>query len=594
VRLIVAIVLLAVSTLSLALGIGQRALAENPETIDVSFQTGTKAPATILHGRDLAAYPGRQTITITGGVAAQVPAASGVGFEMRRSDEIFVAYGRTVDVMAWLSPARHTHLRFDSVTEEFQVVPRVGADLWLPNPAGSDLWMSEFQDTGSLTFQASIPEDVTVLIMTDGLLPAPTEITVSWPLVTTTTATIVLIVVGIASLAGGAILLLIHYLLWRQRRGPRRRLTKRPKYRTKRVRTPRRSSVKPRGRRSVRFIALPVAGALLWGATGCQNTLRPSDTALDTTAAIDSEAQAPYPAVTELQFSRIMSRIAQQIQTADEELSVNVLGARVTEPTLQTRRATYIVRRADTESGVLFPILSSPIRLVLPQQTQGWPRSVFGIIQDEEDLESPSFGVVLRQENPRAPYLLTYAIVLAPQVQLPDVPSARIGAAKLSADSKLTRISPAEVLSHYSDVINRGLESEFAGEFALATDSLFAAVGPDAQALRQESFGESVEVTWRTSVAEFDIAAFATTNGGALVAGALTEVESVQPRQSGAAVNASISIRALTALSQSVRGFDVLSSIQILFYVPPVGSEESIRVLGYTYSLVGAKEVDGE
>jgi hypothetical protein len=250
------------------------------------------------------------------------------------------------------------------------------------------------------------------------------------------------------------------------------------------------------------------------------------------------------------------------------------------------------VRRADNESGVLLPILSSPIRLVLPQQTQGWPRSVFGIIQDEQDLESPSFGVILRQEDPRSPYLLSYAIVLAPQVQLPDVPSARIGAAKLSADSKLTRLSPAEVLAHYSDVINRGVESEFVGEFALATDSLFAAIGPDAQALRQESFGESVEVSWETTVGEVDIVAFATTDGGALVAGVLRETETVKPRQSGAAVNASISVRALTALSQSLRGFDVHSSIQILLYVPPVGSEESIRVLGYTYSLVGAKEVD--
>jgi hypothetical protein len=592
VRVIVAILLLAGSTIALALGIGQRALADNQETIDVVISTNTKAPATIIHGRDLGAYPGRQTITVTGGVSGPVPAESGEGFEIRRSSEIFVAYGRTVDVMGWLSPARHTQLRFDAATQQFQALPRVGAELWLPSPVGSDLWVSEFQDTGSLTFQASIPEDVTVLIMSDGLLPAPTEITISWPLVVTTPWTIVLIVVGVVALVAGAVVLLIHYLLWRQRRGPRRRLTKRPKYRTKTVRQPRRSSVKPRGRRGLRFVALPVAGALLWGATGCQNTLSPSDTSAETQVALDIEAQAPYPAVTELQFSRIMSRVAQQVQAADEELSVNVLGARVTEPTLQTRRASYIVRRADNESGVLLPILSSPIRLVLPQQTQGWPRSVFGIIQDEQDLESPSFGVILRQEDPRSPYLLSYAIVLAPQVQLPDVPSARIGAAKLSADSKLTRLSPAEVLAHYSDVINRGVESEFVGEFALATDSLFAAIGPDAQALRQESFGESVEVSWETTVGEVDIVAFATTDGGALVAGVLRETETVKPRQSGAAVNASISVRALTALSQSLRGFDVHSSIQILLYVPPVGSEESIRVLGYTYSLVGAKEVD--
>jgi hypothetical protein len=143
-------------------------------------------------------------------------------------------------------------------------------------------------------------------------------------------------------------------------------------------------------------------------------------------------------------------------------------------------------------------------------------------------------------------------------------------------------------------VINKGSSSQHSGEFALATDSLFAAIGPDAEALRQESFGDSVDVSWNTVPAQFDIVAFATSGGGALVAGVLQETETVKPRQTGAAVNASIGVRALTALSQSVRGFDVESNIQILWYVPPLGSEESIRVLGYTYSLVSAKEVDSE
>jgi hypothetical protein len=88
--------------------------------------------------------------------------------------------------------------------------------------------------------------------------------------------------------------------------------------------------------------------------------------------------------------------------------------------------------------------------------------------------------------------------------------------------------------------------------------------------------------------------AFATADGGALVLGTLQETETVRPIQSGATVNASVSVRALTSLSQSSRGFDVLSTIQILWYVPPVGSEDGIQVLGYTYSLVGAREIDGE
>jgi len=305
-------------------------------------------------------------------------------------------------------------------------------------------------------------------------------------------------------------------------------------------------------------------------------------------------AAAPNPVVTEQQFANIMARVAKQILAADGELSVNVLDPRVTEPTLSARRVAYLTTRTDSEAGALLPIPATPVRLVVPQQTTAWPRSVFGIIQDEQDLESPSLGVVLRQEDPRSNYKLTYAVVLNPQVQLPDLPSVSLGAPKLGPDSKLTRISPTELLLHYSDVVNNGGESPFVDEFALSADTLYSQMGPEAMALRQESFGETVGVTWSTSTTDREIVAFSTANGGAIVLGTLRQVERVAPVQSGAAVNSSIAIRALTSLSQSSVGFDVDSDVQILWYVPSVGSEEGIRVLGYAYNLVAAREVGNE
>jgi hypothetical protein len=189
---------------------------------------------------------------------------------------------------------------------------------------------------------------------------------------------------------------------------------------------------------------------------------------------------------------------------------------------------------------------------------------------------------------------LSYAVVLAPQVQIPNLPSASLGSARLSPDSGLIRLSPVDVAANYADVIDQGTSSPFALEFALATDRLFIQLGPEAAALRQESFGDTVDVEWETTPSENEVVAFATADGGALVMATLQEIERVTPAQSGASVNASIAVRALTSLSQSTRGFEVISNIQVLWYVPPVGSEEGIRVLGYTYSLVGAKEVDSE
>jgi hypothetical protein len=591
VRVIVAIVLLSVSVLTLGLGIAQRTVFANDQLIDRPVVTQTTAPATIIHGTDLAAYPGRVTLSVEGGVSARVP--SGDGAAIVTSERVFVAYGRTVDVMAWLSPGRHTQLLFDPLADGFIVLPRTGQDLTLPDPAGSDLWFQEYSDEGQISVSFSVPEDVSVLIMSDGTLPAPQNITVSWPLVTDSLVSWALIVVGIGSMIAGFVMVLINYIVWRKNRGPRRRMTKRPKPPRGSYRQPQRSSVKPRGRRSLRFVALPLAGAVLWGATGCA----PEPTQVEveeTDSQVQAPAVVPYPAVTELQFSRIMATVAQAIQSADEELAVNLLADRVSEPTLAARRAAYIIKRADPTSGTLTPILASPIRLVLPQQTSTWPRSVFGIIQDEDDLESPSVGVVLSQESPRSDYRLSYAVVLAPQVQIPNLPSASLGSARLSPDSGLIRLSPVDVAANYADVINQGTSSPFALEFALATDRLFIQLGPEAAALRQESFGDTVDVEWETTPSENEVVAFATADGGALVMATLQEIERVTPAQSGASVNASIAVRALTSLSQSTRGFEVISNIQVLWYVPPVGSEEGIRVLGYTYSLVGAKEVDSE
>lgn len=593
-RSVIAIVLLAISTVSLAWGIAEQALFGDPQTIDVVVETDGTAPAIVIHGRDLAAYPGRQTITVQGGVTSQVEPDQSSGEQVRSSDQVVAVYGRTVDVLAWLNPARHTQVRFDPTSLEFYALPRGGTEETLPSPLGSDLWLQEYSEAAELSFTSSIPEDVSVVIMTDGALPAPNSVTISWPLVTATPLTTAAIVVGILTFVAALFLLVTQYFTWRKKRGPRRRLTRRPRPKRIQARAPRQTSVPVRGRRSMRRIAIPVAASLTLGIAGCQ---APMDQGVATTSdepTTDVSVQAPYPAVTEVQFSRIMGKIVDTIQRADEELSVTVLGERVAEPSLEARRAAYIIKRADPESGTLLPLTATPIRLVLPQQSEGWPRSVFGIIQDEQDPESPSFGVVLRQENPRSPYLLTYAIVLAPEVQLPDLPSARVGAAALAPDSKIIRIAPQDVVAHYAALLNEGPGSEFAADFALATDALYAAVGPDAEALRQESFGDSVEVQWVTSPGSAPPTAFATADGGALVMGVLNEIESVKPIQGGAAVNASVAVRALTSLPQSVRGFDVESQIQVLWYVPPVGSDEGIRVLGYTYSLVGAREIDGE
>ena len=100
----------------------------------------------------------------------------------------------------------------------------------------------------------------------------------------------------------------------------------------------------------------------------------------------------------------------------------------------------------------------------------------------------------------------------------------------------------------------------------------------------------SIEFTNRV-VEDADILSFVTNDGGAIMTAYLTETETVTPTQSGAAVNSSGAVEALSGSAQSTRGIIATYGLQILFFVPPLDSTEPVRVLGYTQGLVSAREV---
>ena len=79
--------------------------------------------------------------------------------------------------------------------------------------------------------------------------------------------------------------------------------------------------------------------------------------------------------------------------------------------------------------------------------------------------------------------------------------------------------------------------------------------------------------------------------GGALVMLSITESESVTPTESGAAVNAPAAVAALAGRTQSTTGFAASYGIQILFSVPPVGSDAQIVLLGFTQGLISAGDI---
>ena len=578
-RLVSAVLVLMLSVVTLATGVALRTVLAGPDTISRSVSVDHTAPALIIDGSVLAAFPGRQLITVYPDETMEDPT-------------ITLVYGRSVDVLAWLRPARHTAVVYDEATTNLVAIPRLGTESVVPNPLGSDLWFEQYRDDEPVRVSLTAGEGISVAIFSTGESRAPGEVTISWPLDNVTPLSTLLILLGTILFIVGAVLFFFAFSRIRRRSGPKKpKAITAPKRRagSRKLLKPSKPSSPPRGRRAAKrtaILVIPILG--LGGLASCASEVeQPVD---EEVLVGEVEGPAPYPVVTEAQFERVMSRIARQIAAADDTLDASLLGPRMGEPAVTMREAAYRLRNADSELGTLVPIPEGPVRLLVPQQSREWPRVVFAVIQDATVPDAPSLGVVLRQESPRTNYRLHYAVSLAPDTMLPSFHQPSVGTARLARQSQLLLLSPADTVTGYADILGEGSQSDSWRQFDTLTDILFTVVGPEGQDLRQESFGSEIDLTFEIEEPEHVSVALSTLDNGGIVFGVLTEVETVRPVQGGATINATSSARVFSGLPESINGFRAHYEMHVLWYVPPTGSDDRIRVLGYSYQLVDASE----
>ena len=581
-RLVSAILVLLVSIVSLSVGIALRTVWAGPDAITKSIDFDHTAPVVLIDGTTLTAYPGRQTITA-------------IDDSGNPEAGVVVVYGRSTDVIAWVTPSRFTAVRHNAETGELYAVPRLGAESTVPNPIGSDLWLGQYRENEAVRASLTADSSITVAVMADGDRAAPASIQMSWPLDNVSPLSGILVALGLLLMLIGFILLFLALADMRRRRRPRRKATLAPRRKAPWARS-RRSQASVGSARSRRMsrvlVAIPLVGLTALSGCGPTEPMDAEDQQIRTgQEPAEPTTVQPYPAVTPAQFERIMERISSQVTLADQSFDSELLAQRVAQPTLDHRASQYILRNWDDELGQLVPIPATPVRLLAPQQTETWPRIVVAVIQEGPELNAPTLAVVLRQEGPRENYLLNYATLLAPEVILPPMAPAEVGSPRLGRDSKLVSLSPEETVSIYGDVLRRGSESRGWLDFDTLTDDLYALVGPDGRSLRAESLGSDLELETTVLPTDHPIVALSTANNGALVFGVLEEIETVRPVEEGATINATSSVRALTSLPSSTEGFEARYEMQIVWYVPAVGSEERARVVGYGYQLVDAREL---
>lgn len=583
-RFIAAIFVFVVAFAAMGYGVAQRTIFAQPDNVTASTQVHSAATVTVIDSKTLRALQGRQKIDIGG------------------PGTVFAAYGRTADVRAWVGKASYNRIGYSPTKRQLTSTLVRGTQRTVPEPRGSDLWLDEYSHAKTLSFSVNVPDGVSVIIASDGTKPAPTDVSIRWPLDNRTPWSGPLIV-------GGALLLLLGLglYLWalvhlRRARGPRRKTPKLPRPPKQRSYRPRKKAIEApiTGRRSAarRMAVVPVTLAAALAMTGCSANFwpdlsgasaTPRPTASSTAA---TTADLKPTAVSAPQLKAIVARVATVATQADQDKNVDLLKTRFEGPALDARTANYAVRNADNTVPAVKPAITADdaVKVILPQQTPSWPRTVFTVLQDGKDKTVPPVALMLVQNTARDNYKVEYAVSLEAKATLPDVAPANIGTQQLPPQTPLLALPAEKVALAYGDLLDRGADSPSMKDFDTADDALLPSVGLDARKKMQAALPATAAMTFANSEGPGDNIALHTNDSGAIVAVNLNETVTVKPTQAGAAVNPEGQVKTLSGLSSTTKGTVSVYGDQLLFYVPAAGSKQKITLLGFATDLISAKE----
>jgi len=586
-RFIAAIISFVLAFGMIAYGIAQRTVLAEPASVTTAVISRSPATVTLLDSATLQSLPGRQKIVITG------------------EGNVFAAFGRTEDVLAWVGKAKYNRLGYNASKATLTTAVVAGTTTKVPNPMSSDLWLDESSQSKILTLTVNVPNDITLIIVSDGTKPAPASVSITWPLDNRTPWSGPLLAGGVLLLLIGAGLYLWAFRHLRRSRGPRRktpkmpRMPKVPKQRT--YRQPKQKAPTAGRRSTKRLVAVvPVVLISVLALSGCSSDLWPEflggakgstpapvPSASPTIAGQDLQA----PAVTVPQLRNIVAQISATAAKADTDKDVTLIATRFEGAALGLRLANYGIRKVDSTFAALPAIPASTVALTLPQQSNTWPRTVFTIVQNPNDSTVPPVALMLVQDSPRDNYKVDYAVALEAKAKLPDVAPANIGASRLLPDSKLPLLAPSKLALAYGDIIDKGPTSEFAKDFDLSKDNLIGLIGPDQRKVLQAGLATRANVSFANSKGVGAVIALSSNDSGAIVAVELNETVTVTPVEAGSSVNTEGAVKSLSGLTSTTKGSAAVYGDQLLFYVPKANSKSKITLLGFATGLISAKEI---
>jgi hypothetical protein len=581
VRFVLAIICFVIALGTLGTGIAQKTFLAGPSQVTMHAVSRTAAPVVVIDGAALNAYKQTQTVKLSGSATA------------------FSAYGRTSDVLAWVGDASYNEVSINKTTHALQSTFHAGKSSTVPNPAGSDLWMQQFVFGQATDFKVQIPSTMSVIAVSNGKLPAPSDISLSWPLDNSTPWVDPLILVGAIALIVGLILLLIAFYHLRRTRGPRRSQPRMPKLpRQPRYKPTRRAITASKGRRSIRsFVAvvptIAVSALLLSGCTSVPAPTIATPTPTSTNSPL--AAQTKVPAVTTPQLQEILKNISATVQTSDANFNTKLLETRLAGPALDDRLANYAIRKAQPSLPASISIPSGVITINLPQASNTWPRTVFTVLKTDVKTKGKSSltytALMLIQDTPRSNYKVNYAMTLEPHTSPLYVAPAKVGTARLSPTFGLFKMEPADIALAYGDILDKDTAAASYKLFESKGDTFRTQVGMASKKAQAALLPATASLTYTNANGNGQVVVLATNDSGAIVAVDLNEIETVKPVQAGAAVSATGQVAALMGTVTSTTGLVATYGDQLLFYVPAASKSSKIVLLGYGQALISAKVI---
>lgn len=584
-RFIAAIVVFALALVFLGTGIAFKVFAGPPSVSEVITLPGS-AQYAVVDSSVLTVRPGVQNVVLSGGKTN------------------VVGYGRTIDVLSWIGESPYLNVtRGSTGTVSSRLIrPDVtegAAPPTIVNPAGSDMWLEQISGEASATLSMNLPAEMSVILSSDGVEPVSPSVAFVWPLAPPTFLWMqddqLLFLGGGITLVGIALYLwaLSHY---RAKQGPRRKTPKPPKPR-KIAHSPHRviRAERTRGRRAgprrSALIAVPLTAALTLGLASCASPFpngggAPTPTPTSTSTSQDG-VDLPPVAVTETQMRVIMGQLSEVAASADANRDVNLAATRFAGAALEARRANYAARAIDPALAALPAIPNVTPSLFLPESTNTWPRSLFAVYQPPAssaqgaDVDTtPTIALILQQNSPRDNYKVIYQTNLQANETVPEVAAENVGTVAVPADSKLLLLAPNRVAAAYADVLALGEQSSFYELFESSGDSLRASL----QAERAQQNAENVAITYTNVAGTGPVVALATVSAGALVSVSVDEIARFDP-QGGRSLKLTGALKALGGTELAPKPINATYQFELLFFVPAIGSNERISLVGYSENL---------